>query len=81
MTAQMHEAMAADVLDHPGFKDLLADVTREARAARATIFDDTKTEKEQSFARGSLKVLYNVVASVFTRANKEMPDSVRSLFE
>jgi hypothetical protein len=85
MTAQERErrdsAAAADVLEHPGFGDVLKDAAREAEAARGVIFDDTKSEKEQSFARGSLKVLKNIVLAVYRRANKEVPPQVVALFK
>lgn len=85
LTAQERErrdsAAAADVLEHPGFGDVLKDAAREAEAARGVIFDDTKSEKEQSFARGSLKVLKNIVLAVYRRANKEVPPQVTALFK
>lgn len=77
----MEETLAVDLIDHPGFKHLLADVTREAKAARAVIFNDVASEKEQSHARGSLKVLQHIVLAVFKRANHEPPAHVAALFE
>jgi hypothetical protein len=76
----MEETLALDVLEHPGFKAVLADIGREAKAARKVIFSgDVPFEIDR--ARGSLRVLQNIVLAVYRRANKEVPDNVKSLFE
>jgi hypothetical protein len=74
-------AVAADLLEHPGFQAALKDVSREAKAARGVIFNDAAGDKEHSFARGSLAVLRNIVLAVYWRANKEVPPNVAALFE
>jgi len=78
---QRESASAGDILEHPGWSDILRDVVREARAARSVLFSDIASEREQSFARGSLAVLKNIVLAVSRRANKEVPPQVTALFE
>ena len=88
MTATAHkrdtlsEASAADLLEHAGYSDMIRDVVKEARAARAILLgSDDRGEVPQAHARGSLAVLRNIVLGVYTRANKEIPPNIAALFE
>jgi hypothetical protein len=91
MTEQQREqreaATSADLLEHPGFLAILKDAVKEARAARGIILYGGDAENVEQYvtkverARGSLAVLKNLVLAVYRRANKEVPDNVKSQFE
>lgn len=74
---------AADLLEHPGWHDVIKDVIREAKAARNVLLSGNEelTEAQRAHARGSFAVLKNVVFGVFRRANKEVPANIAALFE
>lgn len=77
------ESMAADLLDHPGWHDVMADVSHEANVALAAILGRKYDSAEQQGlaterARGTLAVLRNIVTAVYRRANKPIPPKVES---
>lgn len=79
------ETWAVDLLEHPGFRELLHDIEVEATAARRVIFAPEGASAEEeglaaARARGSLKALFNVVLSLYVRANVPIPPAVESLF-
>lgn len=74
-------SVAADLVEHPAWEDILRDVAREAKAARKAVFNEASSEREQSHARGIIKVLNNLVLGVYRRANKEVPPNIAALFE
>lgn len=77
---QREAAAAFDLLENPGWADVLRDVAREAKAARAVLFNEN-TPEQHAHARGSLAVLKNLVLNVHRRANKDVPPNVAALFE
>jgi len=74
-------AAAFDLLEHPGFADVLKDVAREAKAARRVLFIETVSDREAAHARGTLNVLKSLVYAVYRRANREVPDNIEALFQ
>lgn len=83
MTSQGY---AGDLIESPGWKELLADIAVEARAARRVIFAITEETAEETGlsvirARGSLAVLRNIVTNVYERANVPLPTDIKTLFE
>lgn len=77
------EAVAVDLLEHPGWADVIKDVIREAKAARTVLLSGNEelTESQRAHARGSFAVLKNIVTEVYRRANKEVPANIAALFE
>ena len=80
---QRETSLATDLLEHPGWGDVIKDVTREAKAARNMLLSGNEeiTESQRAHARGSFAVLKNVVVGVYRRANKEVPANIAALFE
>ena len=77
-------AAAADLLDHPGWVDVLKHIAVEAKAARSVLLGagvDLTNGTAPSHAKGSLDVLRNIVLAIYRRANKEIPPNVAALFE
>lgn len=77
-------AAALDLLEHPGWKDVMKDVAREAKAARGILLGTATVTPEsmgREHAAGSFAVLKNVVMAIYRRANKEVPAEVSAMFE
>ena len=85
-TENQRAAWAHELLEHPAWDELMVEIRREAIDARRVIFSPPGvTSDEQAlasaFARGSLKVLSQVVKAIHERANKEIPPTTKALFE
>lgn len=79
---QREAASALDLIEHPGWHDVVRHVMKEAKAARGILLGgDEESPAKVSHARGSLLVLKNIVLDVYRRANKEIPANIAALFE
>ena len=85
-TENQRAAWAHELLEHPAWDEAMAEIRRQAIDARRVIFSPPGDTPDQqalasAFARGSLKVLGAIVKAIHERANKEVPPTVKSLFE
>jgi hypothetical protein len=80
------EESARDLVQHPGWADVIADAKKTAKAARgALLHTNYETAEAQGLAaqgaRSTINAIYIFLKLVYERANEKIPADVAALIE